>query len=643
VVSERALQEIYFPAFRAAVVEGQVASVMCAYPQVNDLYACQNPYLLGTLKNAWGFLGYVGPDAILAVRDTLAAIDAGTDNFQLGTLLGDPPAQVLDNVPDEKLDDMVRRILTAMFSVGIFDYPNTGDPNAVVTSAAHRALAADVAAAGTVLLKNDAGALPLGADVQSIAVIGYDAGPATQNMEGGSPAVIGGPVVTPLDAITARAGQGVTVTHADGTLGLVSLPVLPAAVLTPSSGSGPGLFGTYYPTMDWNGSPVDQFVSPTIDANAVLVSGSYSARWTGTLTPQVSGLHRFSMRHTGIARLYIDGQLIASGETEALDGGHPGVAADHRAGDRDAHRRNSRADRRRVLARAVHHQHRSASRLAATGRRAPGRGRFRRRRRRCGGRLRQRRHVGGHGPYDAGAAGRSGRAHRGRRGGEPAHDRRLHTSGAVLMPWLPQVAAVLQAWYPGETSGTSIAAVLFGDAEPGGRLPMTFPADATQGPGTLLAQYPGVGGEVHYDEGIDVGYRYYDRFVQEPLFPFGYGLSYSSFNVDRLRVRRRRGTYYGVRARVTNTGSRAATTVVQLYVGFPASTGEPPNQLKAFAKVALQPGRRKRVRFLLDSSAFATWSTADAEWVVYPGDYAIRVGMSSRDLPEEAVVTLPIP
>jgi len=643
VVSERALQEIYFPAFRAAVVEGQVASVMCAYPQVNDLYACQNPYLLGTLKNAWGFLGYVGPDAILAVRDTLAAIDAGTDNFQLGTLLGDPPAQVLDNVPDEKLDDMVRRILTAMFSVGIFDYPNTGDPNAVVTSAAHRALAADVAAAGTVLLKNDAGALPLGADVQSIAVIGYDAGPATQNMEGGSPAVIGGPVVTPLDAITARAGQGVTVTHADGTLGLVSLPVLPAAVLTPSSGSGPGLFGTYYPTMDWNGSPVDQFVSPTIDANAVLVSGSYSARWTGTLTPQVSGLHRFSMRHTGIARLYIDGQLIASGETEALDGVIPGsqrttaqgiatltagtpvpIVVEYSRGPSitstglhlgwqppdgvllgEAVSAAGAADAAVVFVNDVTSEGMDRTTLALPG--------------------------------DQGALIAAVAAV------NPRTIVVLHTSGAVLMPWLPQVAAVLQAWYPGETSGTSIAAVLFGDAEPGGRLPMTFPADATQGPGTLLAQYPGVGGEVHYDEGIDVGYRYYDRFVQEPLFPFGYGLSYSSFNVDRLRVRRRRGTYYGVRARVTNTGSRAATTVVQLYVGFPASTGEPPNQLKAFAKVALQPGRRKRVRFLLDSSAFATWSTADAEWVVYPGDYAIRVGMSSRDLPEEAVVTLPIP
>src|SRR5436190_23091037 len=120
-------------------------------------------------------------------------------------------------------------------------------------------------------------------------------------MEGGSPAVVAAPVVTPLDAITARAGQAVTVIYAPGTLGVVPLSVVPADVLTPSSGSGPGLFGEYYASMDQSGSPGDSFVSSTLDANSILPSGSFSARWTGTLTPGATGTYRFSLEDAGIA------------------------------------------------------------------------------------------------------------------------------------------------------------------------------------------------------------------------------------------------------------------------------------------------------------------------------------------------------
>src|SRR5581483_10306850 len=302
VVSDRALEEIYFPAFKMAVQVGRAASVMCAYPRINGLYACQNPALLGTL----------------------AAVAAGTDNFQLGVVGASPP-QVLAQVADARLDDMVRRILTAMASVGLLDHPPTGRPDAVVTGPGHRALAAAIAAAGTVLLKTTNGALPLGPEVRSLAVIGYDAGPGTQVMEGGSAAVVGGPVVTPLAGIAARAGKGVTVTHADGTLGVVPLPTVPADVLGPSSGSGPGLFGTYYATMDWSGSPLAAFVTPTIDSDGVLPPGAHSARWTGTLVPQRSGRHRFALRHAGVARLYVDGQLVASGDSEGLDALMPGA------------------------------------------------------------------------------------------------------------------------------------------------------------------------------------------------------------------------------------------------------------------------------------------------------------------------------
>ena len=638
VVSERALQEIYFPAFKAAVQEGQVTSVMCSYPRINGVYACQNASVLGTLKNDWGFAGFVGPDALVAVRDTRAAIDAGTDNFQLGGA-GLPPQQVLAQVPDEKLDDMVRRILTAMFSVGLFDNPSSGGPGTVVTTPAHESLAADVAAAGMVLLKNDGSVLPLGADVRSIAVIGYDAGPGTQFMEGGSAAVVGGPVVTPLTAITARAGQTVTVMPAEGTRGVVPLTVVPADVLTPSSGSGPGLFGTYYASMDLSGSPVDAFVSSTIDSDAVLPAGSFSARWTGTLTPSSSGIHRFALRHGGVARLYVDGQLVATGDSQGLDALIPGAPALTAQGTAALTAGNP-------VPVVIEYS------LGATI---------------TGARL----HFGWQPPEPGRLAEAVGAASAADvalvfvndvtsegmdrtslslpgdqdqlieavAAANPRTIVVLHTSAPVLMPWLAQVAGVIEAWYPGQQSGNAIAAVLFGDVEPSGRLPMTFPASESQGPASELAQYPGVDGAVHYDEDIDVGYRYYDRFEQEPLFPFGFGLSYTSFDVDQLRVKRRRGKYR-VSVRVKNTGSRAGAAVVQLYVGFPAATGEPPNQLKGFGKVGLDPGKRKRVKMTLDSASFATWSSADRKWVVQPGKYVLRVGTSSRDLPLEKTASL---
>src|SRR5262249_13009565 len=163
IVSERALREIYFPAFAAAVQDGGAMSVMCAYPQVNGLYACQNPSILGALKNDLGFTGFVGIDATLAVRDALAAANAGTDNFQLGVLGGIPPAQPAAVASPDRLDDMVRRILTALATAGLLDGPvGPGSTD-------HLDLAAEIAAEGTVLLKNEGGALPIRPGVRSIA------------------------------------------------------------------------------------------------------------------------------------------------------------------------------------------------------------------------------------------------------------------------------------------------------------------------------------------------------------------------------------------------------------------------------------------------------------------------------------------
>ena len=219
----------------------------------------------------------------------------------------------------------------------------------------------------------------------------------------------------------------------------------------------------------------------------------------------------------------------------------------------------------------------------------------------------------------------------------------LNTGSAVTMPWLSQVKGVLEAWYPGQEDGNAIAAVLFGDVNPSGHLPVTFPQSLAQVPASTPAQWPGVNGQVQYSEGLDVGYRWYDAKNLTPLFPFGYGLSYTTFSFSHLRVTPDHTTSRGavtVHADVTNRGSRSGSDVVQLYVGDPASVGEPPAQLKGFSKVTLAPGQTKNVSFRLAPSAFSYWNDAANTWAVADGSYKIMVGDSSASLPLAGAVDI---
>ena len=212
----------------------------------------------------------------------------------------------------------------------------------------------------------------------------------------------------------------------------------------------------------------------------------------------------------------------------------------------------------------------------------------------------------------------------------------LNTGSAVTMPWLDHVKGVFEAWYPGQESGNAIAALLFGDVNPSGKLPVTFPASLAQVPAATPAQWPGVGGKVQYSEGLDVGYRWYDAKNITPLFPFGYGLSYTTFRFSNLHLSAPKLAEHGrieVTAAVTNTGTRAGAEVAQLYLGDPASTGEPVNQLKGFQKVYLRPGQTKHVHFSVTAQDASTWNTLAHGWTLGAGTYAVRVGDSSRSLP----------
>lgn len=219
----------------------------------------------------------------------------------------------------------------------------------------------------------------------------------------------------------------------------------------------------------------------------------------------------------------------------------------------------------------------------------------------------------------------------------------VKSGSAVLMPWIDEVPAVLEAWYPGEEDGNAVADVLTGKVDPSGKLPITFPRSVDQTFAKNPAEYPGVDGTVHYTEGLDVGYRGYAADGEKPLFPFGFGLSYTTFGFDGLKVSRQPGSASAtVSFKVTNTGKVAGAEVAQLYLGFPpiAEGNEPPIQLKGFRKVMLNPGESKTVELKLDSHSFSYWSVESHAWKIAPGTFQVMVGDSSANTPLKATVSI---
>jgi beta-glucosidase len=212
----------------------------------------------------------------------------------------------------------------------------------------------------------------------------------------------------------------------------------------------------------------------------------------------------------------------------------------------------------------------------------------------------------------------------------------LNTGSPVTMPWLDDVAGVLEMWYPGEEAGNAAASVLFGDTNPSGKLPITFPKRLADTPTSRPEQYPGVSGKAVYSEGLNVGYRHYDNRGVEPLFPFGYGLSYTRFRLDDLKVSGQPSGPVKVTVDVTNTGDRRGGEVVQVYVGGADGSAGPPRRLEGFAKVALDPGER-RGHTDLGPRAFAHWGQRPRRLGPAGGLYTINTGTSSRDPLREQV------
>ncbi len=644
-VSRRALEEIYFPPFRRALLDAGAGSVMGSYNQVNGCYACQNPELLGILKDRWGWAGFVAPDFMLAVRDPLAAARAGLDLPGLGDAEGRTPEDFTSGrIGPDRLDDVVTRMVSTMVTHDLVDRPATvpGPP-----APEHLELAAETAVAGSVMLVNSAGALPLGEDVRSLAVIG-PAGLDSICVMGGSPAVKLHPhrVVTPLAGIRQRAGNAVRVEHAQGSWGDMPLPAIPPDLLSapqvPGTPAGPGVLAEYVDGPAGTPGKRVTRVEPGIEATEPPAGfgPQWRAAWTTVLTPTQDGHHRFSLAVAGQSSLYLDGALVAAGAREAIrfiDGpsyalqavvqlvaGQPlTIRVEYETGPALAVAEFGLRPEVRLGWQPPDSLIDEAAAMAAQCdaavvivNQASGEGMDRQSLELPGDQDRLITEVARKNPRTVVV---------------------LNTPGPVLMPWLDAVAAILQVWYPGEQFGTALARVLFGDEDPGGRLPVTFPADAGQGSVQALEQYPGVGGVATYTEDILVGYRFFAANNQQPLFPFGHGLSYAWFGYESLELRRTGPSEIQVSFGIVNTSPRPGHEVAQLYLRCPEAAAEPPLQLKGFTRVHLGAGERRAVTFTLTSTDLAAWSDP-AGWTVHPGRYEVFIGSSSADVRLSAFV-----
>jgi beta-glucosidase len=322
VIGRRALHEIYMPQFEAAVGRGGASSVMCSYSTIDGTWACENGYTQDSvLKGAWRFPGFITSDWG-ATHSTVAAANNGLDMQMPDTVYFGAALEAAvqaGRVPVSRLNDMVGRILTQEFRFGLFEREQTGGPSSVVTGDEHAALARRVAEQGTVLLRNQGGLLPLHrAAVHSIAVIGPGGAEDAMSGGGGSAAVVAPYVVTPFEGITKRAGAGVEVRYAQGTLPTHGrLPAVPSQFLTPVSGGGHGLTAEYFNNMTLSGAPVLTRVDSSVGANwhdqspgPGVHTDQWSARWTGTITPPATGEYTFALTSDDGSRLFVGGVRI---------------------------------------------------------------------------------------------------------------------------------------------------------------------------------------------------------------------------------------------------------------------------------------------------------------------------------------------
>ena len=684
-IGERALHEIFARPWEHIVKSAEPGAVMCAFQQVNDEFACANDHLLeDILKEEWGFPGWVSsdfnacPDYTAYTKGVdICAPDLGRASVEQALADG--------TLTQARFDDMVHRVLRTFFEQGVIDNPPNGTldvpsqdlPGGVVPSFMlddGAELSREIAAEGTVLLKNDAETLPLSPD-DSVALIGPDADRYIDMF--GSPSVPNpGRLTTIVDGVTERSDAEVTyreggdTTRYGDTLGGPA-PV-PSGVLTPADGEPgeQGMRASYFLGFQGddpqdpgevriedqvnhrtgNGGLIGTFglnPSPAPLIPIEYATQPMTALYEGTLTPVRTGNYQLGVRGMGTFRLAVDGEtlveesqvglnnylepirLVAGEEYQvrlSYQDDTPGQccgpevpgptvrlawqppAANASPQIREAVRAARQADVAVVVASTLEGEAADLHSLQL--------------------------------PQD------QDRLIRAVSRANPNTVVVLATGGPVLTPWLNRVGAVLEAWFPGEEQGEAVADVLYGDVNPGGKLPVTFPARESQ-PERIGISNPSLEFNVPdptttFEEGIGVGYRGYDARFLTPAFPFGHGLSYTTFEYSNLRVRSPQGDTEGrVTVRLQNTGDRTGTEVVQVYHGqLPTRTPTPRRQLAGWERVTLEPGERATVRIRVQPGEsdrlMSYWRVSDNElggrWVTPSGAVPIYVGSSSRDI-----------
>jgi beta-glucosidase len=646
VIDERTMREIYLPAFEAAVKEAHVGAIMDSYNLTNGLHMTQNAYLnTDVAKKEWGFNGIMMSDWT-STYDGVAAANGGLDLempwaqfMNRETLL---PAVHAGKVSEATIDDKVRRILRTAIQFGWLNREQT-DLSIPSLNPEGKQVALEASRAGMVLLKNDGNLLPLDkGTVHTIAVIGPGAYPAQPGGGGSAEAKPFAPV-SYLEGLTNYLGNGAKVYYQRGIPDLNEIAKL-TEFSTEAKGGRVGLKTEIFTNATLSGTPsiirTDKHVNFEPARGGDGADSSTSIRWTGYFRPSTPGEYLVFVQgpgENGGYRLYIDKKLVfdnwknwyafVNEVSMTLASGPHQVELDYYSKDGwGKTQANLGIVRPETLispeAKALA-SHADAVVLA----------------------------VG----FDSSSEGESGdRTFR----LPPGQDELVKQiaevnknivvvitsgGGVDMTTWLDHVPALLQAWYPGQEGGTALAQLLFGEFNPSGRLPISIER-RWEDNAVHDSYYPKNGEKkVEYSEGVFVGYRHFDKSGIKPLFPFGYGLSYTTFAYKNLTVApASRSTSDAAHSNdqlvtvgfdVTNTGTREGSEVSQVYVGDRhASVPRPVKELKGFAKVELAPGQSKHVQVTLDRRAFSYYDVKTHTWTVAPGDFDIYIAHSSADI-----------
>jgi beta-glucosidase len=659
VIDDRALREIYLRPFEMAVKEGGALGVMTSYNRVNGRWCSEQPELLaGILRQEWGFEGFVVTDWF-ATTGTVDSARAGLDlempgpGRSFGTALAG--AVRAGELPEAVIDGQVRHLLEALEKVGALDGSGPAPPNG--DRPEHRRIARTAAAASMVLLRNEDAVLPIDRGrVRRIAVIGPGAN-RPQIHGGGSAALVSFPGPTPLDALRSACGPDVEVLHERGCDIDKTTPVLPIDMELSFYG-GHRLAGPALATRQASEARLMFFGSP-----APGVPQDFSGRATGTFVADEDGDWTFSLVQAGRARLVLDRGIVLDGFTDppppgegifglgsremfgkvSLKAGQPVPVVVEFSNEESTVltavtvgcRRPERAD---LMERAVEAARGADLAVVVVGTTADWE---------TEGRDRASMDLprGQDGLIRAVAA---------------ANSRTVvvvNAGSPVTMPWAEDVPAVLMGWFGGQEFGAALAEVLTGAVDPGGRLPTTMPLRLEHNPS--FGNFPGENGSVRYGESLLVGYRWYDTRSLAVRFPFGHGLSYTTFAMGEpvcSSCTFRRGDRLTVTVPVSNSGDRPGSEVVQCYVEQVAPRlDRPRKELAAFAKINLPAGLSSTVEMTLDDRSFAYWDPGQPDWAavtaraglaatglggpppepgwfVAPGSYRLHIGRSVADI-----------